>query len=83
LTLAGSWNSAYIGTGTPATAEEALFAAMNEGKAYWNIHTQANPGGEIRGWITAVPEPSSIALASLGILGVAARIWSKRREKNS
>lgn len=81
LTQAGSFNSSYITAngGTPASAEAALVAAMNAGTAYWNIHTDAFPGGEIRGFLVAVPEPGTLALAGLGAIGLAARAWNKRR----
>ena len=57
--------------GTAASAEAALFASLNAGTAYLNIHTTVVPGGEIRGFLTAVPEPSSLALGGIGLAGVA------------
>ncbi len=85
LTLSSSWNPTYISNNgnTTAGAEAALAAAMAAGEAYWNIHTGALPGGEIRGFLTAVPEPSSLALAGLGAVGMAMRVWRKRRAKKS
>jgi len=85
LTLASSWNPTYISNNgnTTAGAEAALAAAMAGGNAYWNIHSSSLPGGEIRGFLVAVPEPSSLALAGLGAVGLAARVWSKRRAKKS
>ena len=81
LTLASSWNGAYITAngGTPGGAETAFANAMATGRAYWNIHSSLFPGGEIRGFLTPVPEPSSLALVGLSALGLAARVWSKRR----
>jgi hypothetical protein len=75
LTVAGNWNGTFLNNNgaTPAGAEAALFAAMNDGKAYWNIHTTTFGGGEIRGFLTAVPEPSSLTLVGLGLIaGLAA-----------
>lgn len=70
LTLAGSWNPAYVTAngGTTAVAESALAAALAAGKSYWNIHTNLFPGGEIRGFPTLVPEPATVLLFGLGAL---------------
>jgi len=85
LTLSSSWNPTFISNngGSTSTAEAALAAAMEAGEAYWNIHSTALPGGEIRGFLTPVPEPSTLALVGLGAVGLAARVWSKRRAKKS
>lgn len=73
LDLAGSFSGAFVTAngGTVDSARAAVLAGMTDGRAYLNIHTTANPGGEIRGFITAVPEPASFALAALalGVLG--------------
>jgi hypothetical protein len=68
LTLASSWNPSYITAngGTTATAEAALAASMAAGTAYFNIHTTTFAGGEIRGFLTPVPEPATLSLLVLG-----------------
>lgn len=78
LTSALSYNATYITAngGTPATAETALATAIAADEAYLNIHTSAFGGGEIRGFLTAVPEPSSMALLGLGGALLA---WAARR----
>lgn len=78
LTLASSYNPSYVTAngGTTATAETALIAAMNAGEAYLNIHTTVVPGGEIRGFLALVPEPSSVVLLGAGVLAAA---WNLRR----
>lgn len=35
-----------------ATLTDAQIADLNAGKVYFNVHTAANPGGEIRGTLT-------------------------------
>ncbi|QJR36812.1 CHRD domain-containing protein [Gemmatimonas groenlandica] len=77
LTLASSWNPAFITAngGTPASAEAIFATGLNAGKAYLNIHTSFAGGGEIRGFVTTVPEPSSMLLMAAGLaaVGVIAR----------
>ncbi len=43
------------------------------GKTYFNVHTSFVPSGEIRGQITPVPEPASMAALGLGALGLLRR----------
>ncbi|MEO7276164.1 MAG: CHRD domain-containing protein [Vicinamibacterales bacterium] len=77
LTLASSWNPAFVtAQGGIGGAEAALAAGLNAGASYLNIHSSFAGGGEIRGQLTAVPEPASMALLGLGMAAVASR---KRR----
>jgi hypothetical protein len=46
--------------------------AIEAGQTYFNIHTVAFPGGEIRGQITVVPESASLTLLTLGLGGILA-----------
>ncbi|HEX6963444.1 MAG TPA: CHRD domain-containing protein [Lacipirellula sp.] len=81
LTQASSWNPSYITAngGTPAGAETAFFAAMNNqpphpilpSRAYFNIHSSAFGGGEIRGFFDLVPEPASLGMGGAALLGLA------------
>lgn len=63
LTLASSYNPSYVTAhgGTTAGAEAALEAALMAGEAYLNIHTTTFGGGEIRGFLTTVPDGAETA----------------------
>src|SRR5271166_4927913 len=54
-------------------------SAIEAGQTYFNIHTVAFPGGEIRGQITVVPEPASLTLLTLGLGGILAIAQFGRR----
>ena len=73
-TLASTFNPAYVAAngGTAAGAEAALAMSLAAGTSYFNLHTSQFPAGEIRGFLQAVPEPSSIVMTALGALGVLA-----------
>lgn len=82
LTLASSWNAAFITAngGTAAGAEAAFFAGLQTGRAYFNVHTNFAPGGEIRGNLAAVPEPATWAMM---LLGFGAMGFALRRRKRT
>ena len=70
--------------GSVDSARLAFLAGLASGRAYLNIHTSAFPPGEIRGFLTEVPEPGSIALFGLGAAGLAAlRSRTKRESQRS
>ena len=67
-----SYTSGFLGGRTAAEGEAALIAGIEAGQAYLNVHTSTHPSGEIRGFLTEVPEPGSIALFGLGMIALAA-----------
>ena len=75
MTLASSYNAAFVtgNGGTVGSAYNAFLAGIAAEKSYFNIHTSFAPGGEIRGFLHLVPEPSSFMLALFGVAGLFAR----------
>lgn len=77
LDLTSSYTAGFLTSsgGTVAAAAAALLNGLDDGNAYFNIHTSTFPGGEIRGFPQRVPEPGTIALFLLGLasLGAARR----------
>jgi hypothetical protein len=79
LDLSTSFTSAFVTAsgGTLAGAAAALIAGMNStDRAYFNIHTSAFPGGEIRGFLAPIPVPAAVWLlaSALGVLA-----WARGR----
>lgn len=60
-----------------ATISDTIESYLLDGLLYINIHSALRPGGEIRGQV--VPEPSTLALALLGLTGFAAAGRRARR----
>jgi hypothetical protein len=76
-TAASSWNPSFVAAngGTTAGAEAAFAAALADGRAYLNVHSSMNPGGEIRANLTVIPEPASwvLLIGGFGLAGTALR----------
>jgi hypothetical protein len=72
MTQASTWNPAFITAngGTAAGAEAALVAGAAAGEAYLNIHSSFAPGGEIRGFLVAIPEPGTLSFAFASLAGM-------------
>jgi len=74
-TIVGSVSLVPLQNGAYTVAQQ-LFD-LNNGLWYVNVHTATFGGGEIRGQILPVPEPSTLALAGLGLGGLL--FWKLRR----
>jgi hypothetical protein len=67
----GIYNPAFVtAQGGLAQAEAALINGIESGETYLNIHTTMFPGGEIRAFLVAVPEPASLVLLGSAVLGL-------------
>jgi hypothetical protein len=73
-TISGKWDSPE-GNNTTLAAQLPNILA---GNSYINFHTDQFPGGEIRGQITAVPEPPTLALLGTAALGFIGYRWRRR-----
>ena len=74
------WNSSRTGggfTGT-VTLNSTQAAQLLAGRFYINVHTSTNSGGEIRGNLVAVPEPSSAVL----LLTASGLVVTRRRSRH-
>jgi hypothetical protein len=69
LTQSSQYSATFVTAsgGTTALAEARLIANLGAGQAYFNIHSGTFPGGEIRAFVTAVPEPGTYALMAAGL----------------
>jgi len=79
-TVRGKWDSLTTppgpeGNGTTLSAQ-IDFILSN--RAYINFHTVQFGGGEIRGFLTVVPEPSSVVLLGIGAVAIAGCGWRQR-----
>lgn len=79
MTQASSYNLTFLNNaangGSTAAAFNTLLTAMLGGDTYFNLHTIAFPGGELRGQLSRVPEPGGAALllSALGLLAATRR----------
>jgi len=78
LTDPATYNPAFITLeGGIAGAEAALVAGIENRETYLNIHTQQFGGGEIRGFLVAVPEPGTLLLLGAGLAAIACVTWRR------
>lgn len=67
---AGDLSGTSIGIATLTGTQETDLLAETW---YWNVHSTFAPGGEIRGNISRVPEPGTMMLLLMGMMGVLVR----------
>jgi hypothetical protein len=83
MSLATSYTAGFVttfGGGTVPGAFAAVIAGLDAGRGYFNVHSTAFGGGEIRGFLVRVPEPGALALIGLGLVLVA--FATRRRRKD-
>ena len=79
-TISGGWGAT---DGNPAGninnfGPGLLAAGLGDVDFYFNIHTGRNTGGEIRGQVVAVPEPSTFMLTLIGMIAAIRRVSQVR-----
>jgi hypothetical protein len=72
-----------FGGGTAAGARDALVSGLFDDLAYVNIHTPVYPGGEIRGQLHPVPEPTTLLLTGSGLLAVSRLVLTRRSRREA
>lgn len=87
MNLASGFGAGFLAApangGNTISAFNLLVSQAQLGRAYFNVHSASVPGGEIRGFLAAVPEPSSVALLSAVGVGLFGFAWRKRRKMSN
>jgi hypothetical protein len=80
LSKTTNYTAGFLGGagGTAVAAEAKLLDGLMAGKAYMNIHTSTFGGGEIRSFVTVVPEPASYGMMLPGLAGIGGALRRRR-----
>ncbi len=80
LTLASTYNPSFFTAsgGTVEGARSAFLTGLDGGLAYFNVHSAQFPSGEIRGQLSAIPEPATWGMLLLGFGAIGAGIRRTR-----
>ncbi len=71
----------FVVSGTVDNLTGPQISDLNAGLWYVNVITPDFPGGEIRGQITPVPEPSTLVLLGLGAGGLV--LWTRKKHRRA